>query len=449
MVSAFFKKNKIEIIIFSIVFLIYGFFTVLKITHSSFDNIVRAGATDYYFEIASNLAKYSSFALDDLKPTALRMPGYPLFLAFIFKISRDWWFVLFVQNMIAALGATLLYSISKKWLSQSWAIAAGLIWAFEPYSIDVSSQFLTETLYIFFLLLIVYIFIQYKDKSKPIIFTVIIASMLAILAYIKPISLLLPVVFALAINYPLPNKIKISQTIIIFAVFAALLFPWLIRNYLIFKTWQLSSDNSSSLYTTALFFEAKKQGLIDVDRDKPEKSKFTRFGESGDLTKTSPQFKSAINIILSDPLNFTHLYLEYMTKNLGSSFWGSIKNLIKGTAGETNYHPKVIKAIWQFDWPAILKFSITEIIALAVMLLGIIFWCLMFIFGVVGAIKFYQQSDSTNRPFLILFIGIIFYFLLIGNLATGDTIRYRFPATPFIIMLATYSIYGFLCKTKS
>lgn len=449
MLGVFFRKNKTEIIIFLGVFLVYSFFTALKITHGSFGAIIRAGATDYYFDIANNLAKHNIFGLDDLKPTALRMPIYPVFLALIFKIFGTWWAVFFVQNAIAGLSAVFLYLIARKWLTQTWAIAVSLVWVFTPYSMDVASQFLTETLYEFFLILAVYFFIEYKDKIRPMIFAASLAFLLAILIYIKPISLLLPIVFALAINYPRPAKTKIYQTAALLAVFAILLFPWLLRNYLIFGTWQLSSDNSSSLYATAMFFEAKKQGLESVNRDKPEKSEFGRFAESGNLIKTPSQFKSAVKIIMSDPLNFTKFYLEYALKNFGSSWWGSLKNLIYGTMGTVNYHPTVTRAIWHFDWLTILKFSAKEIIAFIVMFLGIAFWCLMFIFGAIGAIKFYRQADAANRAFLILLIAVSFYFLFVGNLATGDAIRYRFPATPFIILLAVYGINSILCEQNS
>lgn len=439
-------KYKLELIIFLAVFIVYGFFTSLKITHLSFENIITAAATDYYFQIANNLINHFSFSLDGSSPTALRMPGYPFFLAVAFKILRNWWAVLFLQNAIAGLSAVILYSIAKKWLSPLQALLAAGIWAFEPYSIDIPSQFLNETLYTFFLLLVIFLFIQYKNKIHQKKFILIIALSLAALTYIKPISLFLPIIFLVAINYPL-NKTKIYHALIFLIIFFSFLFPWLLRNYLIFGTWQLSSDNSSSFYTAALFTRAQKEGLPDVNREKPEKSEFPGFSESGNLTKTTSQFQNTVKIIISDPLNFTKVYLKYfITSNTNSSWWGSIRNLVQGTSGKINYHKKVADAVLKFDKNQILNFSTKEIGALIIMASGIIFWSIILILSIIGIISLFKIANQETRPFLILLTGIIIYLLFIGNIALGDIIRYRFPASPLIIIFAVYGLSALIQK---
>lgn len=446
MISAFFKKNKIEIIIFLTVFFTYGVFTFWEASHLPFKSVISAASTDHYLEIANNLANRYSFALDDLRPTALRMPGYPFFLAIAFKILRDWWAVLFLQNAIAGLSAILLYSISKKWLPQIWAIITTLLWTFEPYSIDIPSHFLTETLYTFFLLLTVFLFIRYKDIIGQKKFILIIAVMLAILIYIRPTSILLPIIFAIAINYPFKN-IKIYQTLALFAIIFLLLSPWLLRNYLVFEKWLLSSDNTSSFYIAILYFQTNKDGLKDLRFDEhPEKSEFPGFNNSGNLANTAPQFKTAVKVILSDPLSFIKFYFKKLAMDMvSSSWWGSIRNLIKGVNGEVNSHEEVMRAVLKFDTNKISHFSAKEVGALIVMASGIIFWFIMLIFSIIGSVVLFKNNNSATHSFLILFIGIILYLALIGNLAMCDFIRYRFPASPFIIMFA---VCGFLFLIK-
>ena len=204
MFLVFIKKYKTEIIIFFSVFIVYSFFTILKIAN----NLTIEGlSADYYLQIAENLSKSFLFSLDGISPTALRMPGYPLFLAVIFSIFKNWWAALFIQHIIACASAVILYLISKEWLNRFWAIAVSLIWAFEPYAIDISSQFFTEPIYILFILIATFIFIKYRYRNQK-YFIPLMALMLAILTHIRPTSLFLPMIFAIAIIYS-NNKIKI------------------------------------------------------------------------------------------------------------------------------------------------------------------------------------------------------------------------------------------------
>lgn len=461
MFSAPLKKYKTEIVIFFLVFIVYSFFTILKIAN----NLPIEGlSADYYLQIAQNIVESFSFSLDGINPTALRMPGYPLFLAIGFFIFKNWWSVLFLQHAIAGLSAVMLYLISKRWLNRFWAIMASLIWAFEPYAIDISSQFFTEPIYILLLLITVFIFIQYKDKIiNPKYFLFIIASLSATLTYIRPTSLFLPVVFAITIiyadrkvekiNFLNKNNIFSKKTLIslciIFSIYIALLFPLSLRNYLTFNSWQFSSDNASSIYITASQFEAEQKGFKNTIAEVPEESGLPKFKESGQLNKTSETIAKSIKIILSRPLDFTVFYIKHLLlDNIGSSWWGSLRNLIKGTSGQVNYHKEVKNAILNFNMEDIVHFSLKEKIATIIMTSGTIFWILTLLFAILGAIIMLKKSDINTKPFIILIVSLIIYLILIGNMAGGDMIRYRFHASPFIIMFAISGLLACVKKIK-
>ena len=439
------KKYKVEIIIFFIVFTVYSFFTLLKITNGlPPENL----AADQYFQIAENIVNSRFFSLDGLSPTALRMPGYPLFLAVFFKLFQNWWVILFLQHLISAMSAVLLYIIAKRWARPAWAATVSFIWAFEPYSIDISSQFLTETIYTFILLAFIFIFLKYGDNlfEKKII--VMLSFMSAMLIYIKPISLFLPIVFAVALLYPKLTKKSLTRIACFFILIFIFLFPWLLRNYLVFGSWQLSSDNASSLYITSLLFQADKQGLKHLP-EIPKTDEFPKFIESGNLSKTTPEIKKASQIILSEPFSFAKFYIKNLSIGVtGSSWWGSTRNLLKGSSGQVNYHKEVVSAVFDFDKNKIFNFSPKEIGALIVMASGILFWSLILILAIIGAIFLFKNASSQTKPALILMIGIILYLILIGNLAAGDIIRYRFPASPFIVLFAAKGLLFIAKKDK-
>jgi len=429
-------KYKIEIIIFLTVFIVYSFFTFLKIlNHLPVQNL----AADQYFQIANNLINSSIFSLDGLSPTALRMPGYPFFLTILFRIFHNWWAILLVQNMISALTALFIYLISKKWLSFGYAITASFIWALEPYAIDSSQQFLTETLYTFILVSSVLFFLKYKDFiGKKIFITSILGLMLAILTYIKPVSLFLPIIYALSlIKNNFSKKTFIQITSLLF-VYIALLFPWAFRNYSLFGSWQLSADNASSFYITILDFQAKKEGIGTGPSDIPAQSEFPKFAESGNLSKTNQEFQRGISFVISNSFSFSKFYSKKLIKSVTvTSWWGSIRNSIMGKAGEANYHNKVNNALINFDWGEISNFSSKEIVAAIIMIFGAIFWAIILLLSFIGVIYLFKISPLETRPVLILSVGIIAYLILSANLAAPSAMpRYRLPASPFMIIFA-------------
>lgn len=442
-------KYKTEILIFLIVFIVYSFFTFLKIANHL---PVASLAADQYFQIANNLANHSIFSLDGLSPTALRMPGYPFFLSILFKIFHNWWAILLIQNIISGLSAILLYQLAKIWLTPKLSLITTFIWALEPYSIDISSQFLTETLYIFFILIITFIFIFYKEKINNYFFLSIIATISAILIYIRPSSIFLPICFLIPLNLSLLReklfKKIIIQSSLFLLIIVIFLSPWFLRNYQIFKIWQLSSDNTSSIYITALTFQKiTKENDVSPKIDNQEMQKFLQSGEVKNSDQNIPKLKTAIKIILNKPFDFLKFYTKYSIKGLySSSWWGSARNLIKGSSGEINYHKEVLNTVSQFNIPQILNFSPKEIGALIIMISGALFWGITFILFLTGEFLLLQKTKKLKDYQYFIWINIIIiYIMLLGNLAIdvsggGDIIRYRFIASPFIIMLAIYAI---------
>jgi len=441
----FLQKHKTEIFIFLVIFIVYSFFTILKIAN---DLPVQNLGSDQYFQIAANLAEKHSFSLDNAGPTALRMPGYPFFLALALKIFHNWWLIIFLQNIISGLTGVFLYLIAKKWLPFAFAIATSFVWAFEPYAIDISQQFLTETIYTFFVVMSVFIFIKFRAETNKKIFFPVIILLLSILTYIKPISLFLPLIFITALIYHQRTKSAVP-VIAILIIYTALLSPWLIRNHATFGHWQFSSDNVSSLYITSLYFKADENKEQRPPPEIPEESGFRKFEKSGDLSNSSIKIKSAISVIISNPLRFSKFYFKNFIISIAKSSWyGSIKNLLRGSSGNVNYHKEIKEAVFNLDMDKILHFSAKEIASLIIMLSGIIFWLLILSLAFLGSLFSLKYLPAENRPALILLIGIIAYLLLAGNMAIDDMIRYRFPASPFIAIFAMYGLFS-LFKFKS
>jgi len=136
--------------------------------------------------------------------------------------------------MLHALTALLVYltfllvfsNFEHKKISALWA--AGII-GFYPDLIEISAMLLTETLYLFLMCLMIYIFFRYFEKHGNLLLIFLaLTSGLATLA--RP-----PVLFFVPIILFYFYKKKLIRQGIIFLVILILVFlPWTIRNYLVY-----------------------------------------------------------------------------------------------------------------------------------------------------------------------------------------------------------------------
>lgn len=80
-----------------------------------------------------------------------RDPGFPAFLAIwlsLFSNAGSWYFAtLIAQATLGAATVTLLMIASRRWIPDSWLVAAGLLMAIWPHSVTICSYLLSETLF--------------------------------------------------------------------------------------------------------------------------------------------------------------------------------------------------------------------------------------------------------------------------------------------------------------
>ncbi|MCK5320457.1 glycosyltransferase family 39 protein [Candidatus Parcubacteria bacterium] len=147
----------------------------------------------YYDTIALNLSEKYEYTKFE-KQNFLISPGYPFFLAFIYKIfGQNHDIVYYIQFLLLAVISSIAYLICKKYLKfKHWqAIIPGLIIIFWPYYILHSSLLYTEIFYSFLLAIFIYFLFNYINKpnyKKSILLGVIIS----IITLTRPVFLLLP-----------------------------------------------------------------------------------------------------------------------------------------------------------------------------------------------------------------------------------------------------------------
>lgn len=90
--------------------------------------------------------------------------GYPVFIAFFIPIVRDGVRAAQAVSFLAGIGSLLVfYALCKQYLKRSYALAAGLLFAITPLFIRISTMTLSESIYIFWVLLGFLLFAKRRD----------------------------------------------------------------------------------------------------------------------------------------------------------------------------------------------------------------------------------------------------------------------------------------------
>lgn len=233
------KEKKVLILIISVSFLIkifLAFFLQAPIRSDSYD----------YLNIAGNILKgeYSIYG----KPTAYVGCGYPLFLSFvIYVFGEGQFYIRVVQSVLETGTGYLFFLVSRNFFNVKYSLISLAVFSFLPSNIIFSQAVLSESLFGFFSMCLLYLLLRddYKNRSSLIFLSGIISGYAVLIrTAFLPALILVPLYFFykrkdLSCNDIISGALKCS------AVFAAgaliMLAPWSIRNKLAVDTFSLGT----------------------------------------------------------------------------------------------------------------------------------------------------------------------------------------------------------------
>lgn len=189
-----------------------------------------------YIKSAVSFIKAGIFTFHNYnEPTVFVMPLYPLFLAVFFKIFGfdilGLQAVRVVQAIISCASILIVFLIAKKLFNIKTAYTAAIFYAFYIPNIVTPGYFLTETLFTFLLIYIIYLSLVFVESPSKIKFA-ILGLLYTAAVLCRPTIALFP---AFLLLYCLLRKIKYTDLIAPFIafslVFIIIMAPWWIRNY--------------------------------------------------------------------------------------------------------------------------------------------------------------------------------------------------------------------------
>jgi len=216
-------------VIFFIGFCVRLLYLYIKDAQGTFD-------TFDYLTLAGNLYHHGAYSVNnfpDFIPSLRRAPGYPYFLTFFEwlgggKVSFQ--AVAFVQCVLDSITAVAVFLLARKVAAKPYAAAAALFYAFHPGAIFRTRLMLTESFFTF-LIVVGVLFLIDAFEDEKIWLLILSALFLGLAVLTRPVAVILPVLFALAVWLKVNSGKKYKYITIFGAVFLLTLAPWLVRCY--------------------------------------------------------------------------------------------------------------------------------------------------------------------------------------------------------------------------
>jgi glycosyltransferase involved in cell wall biosynthesis len=447
--NIFLKKFKVEIFLFCLAVLLRVIYAI--IVWYLFGNHVFVSYADGYIYdlLAENIVHNSVFSealyYPELIHDTMRTPGYPAFLALFKFMNIPDLGIIFIQNILAGIVAVLIYRIGVNILNNVRAgLIASILFIFDPTAIYWSNLFMSDHFAGFFFILVIYFLFKKKNALAGV--------MLGIATLVRPVFLYLSPVFLVIFYFLYKNKINnfvsngvkkvplfLKKSILFFLVFFVVLFPWMMRNYSQFGTWQLSSNGWVAIH---VFVSSEFSARHDVPFywPKPTPSFYNMPGTNNGEIVPDPDVGPGRNILYTYEFSVQPFYKQYFFNLVKAypfdyvvfhmtSFFKTLANNDYGYFMNHVLIPKLPSAEF-VKWPFILFFNTI--------------WYLLFIMSF--STVFYKKYRFWALSFLSFFV---INALLTGPIGDGSSQgRYNLPFLPFIFLLGSVGVLELYEKIK-
>ncbi len=364
-----------------------------------------------YDALGWNLASGNGFIDETGKAELTRGPGYPFFLALIYRIfGHSYRYVRSFQVLFSIFTLILIFLLAKDIFGKEAAFSALFIASFYPPFISYNGILYTETIFTFLIVLFTYVFLYALKKDRWWIYILLgVISGYAVLLRAEFILVFLSFL-VLGVFYSKGDFKKYIYAILTVLIILA---PWTIRNY------KVSGRPVfvSSLFGSTLWMSSYKGEWLEWHYQDPYYISLTKGLNEPEKDKFL--LAEGIKNIKESPLR----YLKFCFKRMGrfwiaghsNTFYGlrdSLRNYISAGA----YGKAMLKAL-------LLIFNT------ALVLMGG--------YGITAALR---RLRDKRREIAFLILPIIVITILHFFLYATD--RYQVPIMPLIIIFAAFGLFS-------
>lgn len=387
-----------------------------------------------YVTLAKNIVAGNGYSIETQPPYTsndFRAPGYPFFLI-LFGVGQGiYWPAIFLQIIFSIILVLLVYYFVKTWIGERAAFIAAGLTALEPNMWYWPNQMISESLFVFLFFCAFFLLWNCAiQKSWRFYFLGLTTLMLA--TYVRPVTLpLLSIIVVVAAIYVLMRMKKRRHALLILVgsvfIVAAALAPWYTRNYKTFGVFSFAPSfaarGSIGKYLTTYTeyrYAAPPQVVFD---------ELSERGVSG--ARISERYGARLlQTVVADPLPFISIVSANMAPFFLGDGWNTIlRTFLSGYGGEAmSIATENAVSKWQFLELRVLFSSYSWFF-----IVGKLVYSVLTLFMIVGAYKLLRKK--TTRILGISLVCVIVYFALVSGV--GSYARFRYPAEPFIFILAS------------
>lgn len=418
MMREFVKKYRYEILVFFIVFLPRLAYSIFVYAHSGSHGFISYLDAEVFVREAENILEHgvmSQFPVPPFLPDPLRTPLYLWFLAGFLWLHAPLFAIVSVQNLLAAASGVLIYRIAKtQFAAPRVGIIAAALFAVEPMTIYWNNLLMSDGLFAFLFLATVHVSLHRRWFWG--------AALLGLATLARPVGLyFLPLflLWAVFCHFPLSSlnvRPLLAKLFLMLAIFAALIFPWMLRNKIIFDRFELATAGWLNLYLfTMTEFAASKGETLPM----PVVPEAYHPDAAAGRVLYNYEFASADFYKEHSKKLVSRYPVDYLLFHLGSG----------------------VRSMNNHDYYYLVDYVLTPEVpsaplsaARALARFGQLAWLALYFFAAVGVFR------GVNAPVKIFLLALfIFNNLLIGyNGVITSGGRYNLAFVPLLLLLGTY-----------
>jgi 4-amino-4-deoxy-L-arabinose transferase-like glycosyltransferase len=349
-----------------------------------------------YDALGLSLATGTGFAIHGV-PNTFRPPGYPLFLAALYKIfGHSYVAVKIAQSGLGALTCLMIFLIGQRLFSRRVGVFAATLAAVYPFLVLYAGFLLSETLFVFLSTVFLYMLVRLRERCAS-QWVALGGLVLGVMNLVRPVTLMIPALlfFWAWIEFGAKRKAVVIASLLAIWMMVPIL-PWTIRNYMVTHSYILIEDHHwLSMYVGNNRTILQNPGAIGGWLEPEQIEGFKPTFKTEDYRSATLSFLR--QYLLHEPWELLRLEAHKLKR-----FWS-----IFPTSSRTTYRDTMVSV---FSYGLLLP---------------------LFVIGMILSLR----SDQRSWILIIWIVNFCFVTLI----AFGTT-RFRAPVEPAIILFAALAL---------
>ncbi|HNW93012.1 MAG TPA: glycosyltransferase family 39 protein [bacterium] len=293
-----------------------------------------------YVMIAQNLVAGNGFDCNGMK--AWYAPLYPLLLTAPFGLTpRPFLVTLLAQGLLVIGIQLLVWKLARRLGCGEWTgVAAVAVLALDPFTFYFSVLLLTETLFTFLALLLLWLLVEAGARPRGLAWWLLAGAVLGFSALTRPVLQGYFPLFALGWWWygGAPRRRRLLEIAVVGLMTVAVMLPWIIRNYNVFHAFvPVTNQSGMALYAgnnpCNHLGGGMGQGIdYDIDRDVPNSTAMNEHVLNRTLTRL------ALTYMAERPLHTLRMALVKLAR-----VWALVP---AESSGHTAWYQQALSLAW-------------------------------------------------------------------------------------------------------